>query len=616
MFFPGNYGKPDYRSINEEIAALKGNLSLDEARYWLALFLKENPWWAYSVLTGGENLFPFQVIKIRTCIQRDFVLDVCSRGFAKTFTAAITVILLAIFEPGIKIALLGPSFKQSKGLFKYIEEIAEKPNATLLRAIVKTRKSGDVWEMEIGQSKIFALPLGSSGGKVRGYRCNVLVIDEFLEMPKEIVDAILTPFLVVKRDPENRERITQMEDVAIRKGVLKECDRWVFPNQKLIMLSSAGFKFQYIYQKYQDYMNMITNPSYKNNGISYGLINLSYLIAPESLLDRDLIEKAKKEVSDSVFKREYMGQFADDSSGYFSMAKMETCTVRTGPPYLKLKGDAGKKYIVSIDSNYKDNENSDHFAICVGEILEDGRYAVVHQYAKAGFDLNERTHYLYYLFKNFNVVYIILDDGGAEQLLQYINDSVTFKSDGMSYKEFTANFSKSDDYETILRDARRSYNLTSGNIIHRQFFDANFIVRSNESLQAAFDREKMLFAALPLDSDYDMQIESVRDKVGNIIFDNEKRDDSWAKAVDWLDHQAELIKMTKQECAFIELSATSMGHQSFDLPSSMRKLTGVDRPRKDSYTALLLLNYGFKCYTDMIKSPESKVLTTITPEAF
>lgn len=614
MWNAGNFGKADYRSVNHDIAALKGELSLDQSRYWLSLFLKENPSFAYSVLTGGENLHPFQDIKIKMCMQRDFVLDVCSRGFAKSYTAAVTALMLAIFDPGVKIALLGPSFKQSKGLYKYMLEISEKPKANLLGDIIRTRKGGDSWEMEIGDSKIFALPLGTSGGKVRGYRCNVLIIDEFLEMPKEIVDAILTPFLIVKRDSENRERISKMENLAIKNGILSENDRWVFPNQKLILLSSAGYKFQYLYEVYQNYIEYITNPKYGKSEISYGLINLSYEMAPEQLLDRSLIEKAKKEVSDSVFKREYKGQFADDSSGYFSMAKMEKCTLQSGPPFLTLRGDPTKKYMLAIDSNYKDNENSDHFAMCVGEIMEDGKFAVVHQYAKSGFNLHDRTHYIKYLLKNFNIVYVIIDEAGAEQLLQYVNDSAIFMSSNLFLGNFIANFTKGDDYEKAIRDAKRTYNFESGHIVHRQFFDAKFIVRANESLQASFDRGKMFFGAPMKDELYESHCVSVQDEMKNIVFDNEKRDSNLSKAVDLLEHQSDMIKLVKQECAFIELQSTSMGHQRFDLPPSMRGLSGVDRPRKDSYTTLLLLNWGVKCYNDMYKNGVLKTVTSIVPE--
>ena len=613
-WIPGNFGSTGFENINEQVANLKGHLTQEEARVWLAKWLKFNPGIAYSVVTGGEQLFPFQVILSRMIMARDFTCIVASRGYSKTFSSAVNALLMAIFDPGIKIALLGPSFRQAKEIFKYIEEIRDKPNASILKSIINTSKVGDEWSISIGQSKIFALPLGNSGGKVRGKRCNVLIIDEFLEMPKEVVGAILTPFLAVKRDPMNRERIRRLEDKAIENGILSEEDRWVFPNQKMIISSSAGFKFQYLYEVYQEYYKYITDPEFKDSKIGYGLFQMPYHFAPEEYLDRALIEGEKLKVSDSIFKREYLAQFADDSSGYFSMIKMENLTLRVGAkPFLKLEGGKGKEYIMAIDSNYKDNENSDHFAICVIELSEDRqKYTVVHQFAIAGFNLSDRAYYIHYLLKQFNIVYCILDEAGAEQLLQYCNGSGCFVENSLRLDLFDSSFEKSDNYEVGLLRARNSHKVSTGNIVHRQYFDSKWIALANESLQTSFDRSRMNFGALP-DKEYESQIESVMPYINKLVFEDGTWFDLKEKATDLMERQKTLISKVKTECAFIEHSSTTQGHQRWDLPPSMRRLTGKERPRKDSYTALLLANWGWQCYRDMKTKTENSSTYAFMP---
>ena len=51
------------------------------------------------------------------------------------------------------------------------------------------------------------------------------------------------------------------------------------------------------------------------------------------------------------------------------------------------------------------------------------------------------------------------------------------------------------------------------------------------------------------------------------------------------------------------------GTQTFDLPVHLKRERGKDRARKDNYTALMLGNWGAKCYFEIqsYKSPEISV---------
>ena len=81
-------------------------------------------------------------------------------------------------------------------IFKKIEDIAAKPEARFLsQCITHKSKSNDEWLMEIGSSRIRALPLGD-GSKLRGFRFHRIIIDEFLLMPERIYNEVIVPFLV------------------------------------------------------------------------------------------------------------------------------------------------------------------------------------------------------------------------------------------------------------------------------------------------------------------------------------------------------------------------------------------------------------------------------------
>ena len=68
---------------------------------------------------------------------------------------------------------------------------------------------------------------------------------------------------------------------------------------------------------------------------------------------------------------------------------------------------------------------------------------------------------------------------------------------------------------------------------------------------------------------------------------------------------------TKKQCALVEVKTTAKGTQSFDLPQHLRRNTSANRARKDNYTALLLANWGVKCFFDMDGNLRSKMIRPV-----
>jgi hypothetical protein len=79
-----------------------------------------------------------------------------------------------------------------------------------------------------------------------------------------------------------------------------------------------------------------------------------------------------------------------------------------------------------------------------------------------------------------------------------------------------------------------------------------------------------------------------------------------AKIIDFIEHQKDMMDLTKAECALIQPSSTANGTQTFDLPSNLKSQKGPDRARKDSYSALILANWMMNVYYDMMQVPEEK----------
>jgi hypothetical protein len=82
--------------------------------------------------------------------------------------------------------------------------------------------------------------------------------------------------------------------------------------------------------------------------------------------------------------------------------------------------------------------------------------------------------------------------------------------------------------------------------------------------------------------------------------------------IDFIEHQKDMLDLTKAECALIQPSTTTNGTQTFDLPLNLKGQKGPDRARKDSYSALILGNWMMNIYYDMLKTPEVQ-MPTFTP---
>lgn len=522
-----------------------------------------------------------------------------------SFVAGLFVGLYAIFNPGVKIGIASKSFRQSKIIFKNLEDLTKTAKGSFLKqCIAKINHGSDAWEMQFkNNSRVVCIPLGD-GGKIRGYRFDVMVIDELLLLSDQTINEVIRPFLVVNSDPKMKLNIEKAIQVLKQNGEISEEDiKTITPaGKKLIGLTSAAYKFEYLYALYQNYIDSIRSKydPESEKKISHAIFQLSYKAAPEGLMNKSQIDEARATMSAAQFSRELESQFTDDSSGFFSAQKMKLATIPDGQqPCTRITGDPNKKYILSIDPNYSDNEGSDHFAMALTELNEESKSGVlVHAYATAKSNIAARARYVAYLFKHFNIVFVIVDNAGGTKFVGDINESEELKSMGINLKFMIEPSFATGDYFEELKKARNEYNLTNHKICYAQLFnEGQWIRTANEHLQACIENQKIMFASSPTENDYYLQLKS---KIGiqDLDYDSEMPDDLTQKLNEFIEHQQYLINLTKTECALIEVVTSPQGKQTFDLPRNLKGSSGPDKARKDSYSALLLNNWGIKCYFD------------------
>ena len=624
-------GKQGYRFnysssvLNEELKKLEGSIKEEDAKYLLYKFLRNNIAFT-SELFLGIKLFPFQAMAIKGMMVADYSMFVFSRGMSKTFSSAIYVLLECLLNPNSNIGVIAGSFRQSKQIFQKMEDILSKPEASLLKECgFKITKGTDQWTLRIGTSRAIALPL-ANGERLRGFRFNRIVLDEFLTIPEKIFNEVIIPFLGVVENPQEREELYNLESRVIDKGEMTEKERYVWPNNKLIILSSPSFKFEYMYKLYKKYEDLIYGQTVREGegeeeedfkDDAYRLImQLSYDCAPPRLYDQNLLKQAKATMSEMQFKREFGAQFIDESDGYFKLSKMAACTIHDGEmPAVEVVGNPSDEYLLSFDPNWAGNTNADHFAMHVFKIdREAQKVCLVHSYAIAGVSLKQHMQYFLYLIQYFNIVGMCGDYNGGVQFINSCNESALFKEQKIKIGVVDVDLEKQENWHSDVLSFKNQYNIRERNYCILRKPTSNWIRNANEMLQAAIDHKRILFASRAVDSHFDEQ------RKKNMPIDKIKWDikapsaSKGAMMIDLIDHQKSIVELTKAECANIEVIANPQGSQSFNLPQNLRRQKGPHRARKDSYSALVLGNWFAKVYFDAKNgSPEKSVESTFIP---
>ena len=597
-------------NLNDEYSKLKDTLEDKEAKITLAKFLRSNIG-ITTELISGIKLWPYQEIVIKGMLNRNFCMNVWGRGASKSFSAAVFCFLQCIFEPKSKILIAGPTFRTARSIFNSIEKITESKGADLLmQAFGAKSKRNDEYDWSINEGSIKAIPL--SGEKIRGFRANVLVLDEFLLLPEDIIKNVLMPFLIVPQDIKERISIREQEDELIRQGAMTEADRMEFKNtSKMIALSSASYTFENLYKTYKEWCDNIY--SKEPTSATYFVSQLSYEALPPEMIDSSITEEAQNGGSSHAsFLREYCAQFTDGSDSYFSMKKMEECTLKFEErPHSQIRGDSGKQYILAMDPNMSDSPNADYFAMAILEIDRENKNDVlVHAYAGLG-SLNSHIKYFHYLMTSFNIVYIICDNAGADIFFNTYNESqyVNSESEKIKFIDFDSDL-EGIEYTKMVQKAKSQYNLENKQIAVTQVFTTTFIRRGNENLQAAIDYKKIWFASKTVANESFFNEEINKRIPEDLIFIEDIKD--WNK-LDLIEHQDLLVYNTKKQCSLVEFTTTSRGSVNFDLPQHLKRSNSPNRARKDNYTALMLAKWGSKCYNDIMTTENKIVAAGFTP---
>ena len=614
------------KDFNEEILKIEGELNETQAKLTLIKFLWYNLGFTVYLLTGVE-LLEIQEIIIRAILKRDNSLIVAARGGSKSFVISILSILYPLFFFNSKMCLVSANFRGARRILEYTEKIITSRKAKLLRQCYTklsgggiVRRSPDLYKIDLPDpcnSEVFSVPLTEG---IRGIRSSFVCIDEMLLVTKELQEVIIRPFLTSKQNLQEELEIRRAEDELIKLGAITENDRKSFPKNKLAGFSSASYQFEYLFEYFNSTIDNIIKPQNREdkNPPTYFCIRYSYEALPEnSIIDTTQIKAAAANGGENTdyFKREYKALFSDSSDGYFSAVVMHKCTIKPGDwPTTQILGDKGAEYILAIDPSYASNKNSDFFCQSVYLLnKEERKITLVHTYGRAGADIKEHFEYFVYILTHFNTVFICIDDSGLEFITGF-NESSISRDKNLQVGIIKADLDTDDakEYNDGIIELKKQYNYTAKKFVFSQKFNSanNSIRRMHEHLKNQMEANKVWFAS-PCCAN-EVAFNKYKDIVLPFDFRNNK--EQILSAGDFIEQQDMWIRETKAHLALVDVKSTSTGVLQYDLPQHLRRLTSVDRPRKDQATCLLMACWIAKIYFDMIfkeTKPQQNIFSPI-----
>ena len=327
----------------------------------------------------------------------------------------------AILYPGTKIVIASGTRGQSVNLIEKIL-LELRPISPELASEIdekQTKKNGTDCQIVFKNTSVIKVVTASDSA--RGNRANVLILDEFRMISKDIVDTILRKFLTLRRMPKYSE-LTKEERLA----------EYGKERNKIMYLSSAYSMDHWSYTKCLDIKDGMTDEA-KSDFICGLPYQLSIY---EGLLDRNVVEDemSESDFSEIKFSMEYEALFWGDSDGSFfdfnTISKNRKIKYPFYPDRLAAKlgnnsniripaKQNGEVRILSADIALMSSKkhNNDATALFINRMIptKAGRYMsnIVYGDSAEGMHTEDQALMIRKLYDEFQCDYIVLDTNGV-----------------------------------------------------------------------------------------------------------------------------------------------------------------------------------------------------------
>lgn len=313
------------REAVTEVAAFEYEQEFLEAAKLRISFWRKYPFHMCKYYLGIE-LHPFQCVLLYQMMNNVTFCFIAARGLGKTWLTAIYCICRCILYPGTKIVIASGVRSQAFEVFDKINDLYRDSPMLREEILFKTESKIDpLIEFKNGSTIVTVTANQNSRGK----RCNLLVLDEFRQIDKEIVDAVLRKFKGNSRTPKYLEL-----------PEYKHNKEYIERNSE-IMLTSAWLKGHWSYERYKATIKQMTL------GKSYFCCNLPYQISVRNGLKQkeDIIDEMTEDDFDPVkWKIEMEGYWLGEAeNALFNNDTLTACRKIEKSIYpLEVRGKCGK----------------------------------------------------------------------------------------------------------------------------------------------------------------------------------------------------------------------------------------------------------------------------------
>lgn len=271
---------------------------------WTA-FYRDNPH-RFAKEYLGVNLFLYQILLLWAMNKYSFFMYIAARGQGKSYIIAVYCVIRAILYPNSNIVIASGIKKQAQLIITEKIFSLKNNSKNLEREIKELKTSANECHVVFWNgSKITAV---TSGDGARGYRANILIVDEFRLVSKETIDMILRPFLNVNRTPPylanpKYQHLTE--------------------ENKEIYISSAWYKNHYIWDMFKSYLNSMVA------GKDYFVVVLPWQLSVfHNLLSRKRVEQQRQEedFDQMGWDMEYEALFVgENENAYYKLDDIQKC---------------------------------------------------------------------------------------------------------------------------------------------------------------------------------------------------------------------------------------------------------------------------------------------------
>lgn len=370
--------------------------------------LQKDPILAARLLAPKELIPPHQEVTLRGLFRAENSFNSSGRSTGKTHLMALFMALWSALHPETKGLVLAQKFRTGQQVLEAMELIIRRNSE--LKKCVELNSQGSIltrgqaeWTIHWKNGSITrttASDISRGGMRVRGLRCNVLILDEFAVLPIEVVEEVFLPCASIRVQGERR----------------------------VILATTGGYKpspnWDYCKRHYDEFKK--GNPDYFFCNFSYKDIPAEY----QHIIDHKAIEEFIKTADPDLVAREVFGRWTERGNVFIPARIIDVNRLRSIEQeiYPEFTGVGGSVYVAGCDFAFT---GSDETAVTVLKRLEHRKWAAVYNYAanfKKGW-AEENARLVFDVIERFNPAFIGMDRAGGEQVVNKLRDYYTDQED-------------------------------------------------------------------------------------------------------------------------------------------------------------------------------------------